>query len=261
MAVYTSFNPKLGLKGSQTTPQYRTTLAAAFARVKAKQGAPTAGPAESGGAGSSSSGLPVDPVYDQQIGGLQRRRDDALAAYAAQRTTGLSDYGYQASYDAQGNATGLAYDPNNVYSQASLARKSYQNAKRGTGNSMAAQGQLYSGALTNAQNTNDTTFSVGEDARQKSLLRFLAGIKTGETNAGTDYELGAGTAAGDRLSRASSSPLYDPSTGADTTTPAAPAAPSATQKIQSNLGSWVVTTFTKNGIKYHKLADGRTVKA
>jgi hypothetical protein len=54
--------------------------------------------------------------------------------------------------------------------------------------------------------------------------------------------------------------LYDPSTGPETGAPAAvPSA--ATQKIQSNLGSWVVTTFVKNGVKYHRLADGRTVKA
>jgi hypothetical protein len=92
----------------------------------------------------------------------------------------------------KGNATGLTYDPNNVYSQASLARKTYQQSKAGTSVNMAARGKLYSGALVNAQNANDSNFSVGEDARQKSLLRFLAGIKTRETNAGTDYELGAG---------------------------------------------------------------------
>jgi hypothetical protein len=251
------------LSGSQTSPQYKAMLASYFAKAKARQAnSPTATAAAGPGAAPARAGTaePVDPTYDQQIGSLQRRRDDALAALAAQRNTGLSDYGYGATYDDKGNATGLTYDPNNVYSQASLARKTYQQSKAGTSvNTLAARGKLYSGALVNAQNANDSNFSVGEDARQKSLLRFLAGNQSAQTTAGTDYELGAGQAAADRVARAPSSPLYDPSTGPETGAPAAvPSLRRRRSRATSGPGS---SRRSKNGVKYHRLADGRTVKA
>lgn len=106
--------------------------------------------------------------------------------------------------------TGLTVDPNNPYSKAAQLQRSYDNAKRGTTNSMAAQGQLYSGALTNAQNTNDTGYSTSKDTLEKNLGSILAGILGQERQVNTDFELNKGNAYGDWLGRASTNPLYSP---------------------------------------------------
>jgi hypothetical protein len=98
---------------------------------------------------------------------------------------GLSTSGYTATYGADGLVQSLAYDPNNPYSQAALARTIYQQSKSGTTNSMAGRGLLYSSAINNAQNQNDTNFNVGEDSRQKGLIGFLNGL-TGQEKGAKD---------------------------------------------------------------------------
>src|SRR5206468_1113647 len=103
---------------------------------------------------------PVDPLYDQQIAGLGRTKGDTLADLTRQRTAGLLGYGYNATYGADGLVQSLTYDPNNPYSQAALARKVYQQSKTGTTNSLAARGLLYSSAMNNAQDANDTNYNV-----------------------------------------------------------------------------------------------------
>jgi hypothetical protein len=47
-------------------------------------------------------------------------------------------------------------------------QESYNRAKLGTTNGLAAQGQLYSGAMTNAQNENDHQYSIQNDALQRA---------------------------------------------------------------------------------------------
>lgn len=159
------------------------------------------------GTGSGPTALPVDPTYDAQIGAYGRTRDDSIAGLEGQRTAGLLGYGYTATYDANGNVSGLAYDPNNPYSQAALARVAYQQSKEGSSNSLAARGQ-FGGALTNAQNANDTNFNVGENSRQTLLTNFLNGINTGEIAARNDYNTNFANAGADRLGRAPTNPNY-----------------------------------------------------
>lgn len=154
-------------------------------------------------------GLPPDPAYDQQLAGLGRTRDDTLDALRTQRHNTLLDYGYTSSEDSSGNVTGVAFDPSNPYSQAALMLRNYRQRQAGTTNSMAARGQLYSGALVDAQDATTTNYNVGEDRLQKALLGFLARNSQAQGRAKSDYETQAGVAEGEAVARAPKNPLYD----------------------------------------------------
>lgn len=168
-----------------------------------------AAPAAPAAPGYSLSNLPVDASYDQAIALLQRQRAENLTALVGERTRGLSDYGFQ-----EGPNGTLTFDPNNPFSKAALLKKAYDTNRRSTANSMAAGGQLYSGARQNALDLVGRNQLQAEDAQQKTLQAFLASNTRRRGQAQTDYETAAGQAYGDRLSRFQSNPLYDPATGA-----------------------------------------------
>lgn len=81
-----------------------------------------------------------------------------------------NDYGY----DASGNV-----DPSNPYSQAALLQKHYQQSQRGNLNSYADRGQLYSGALQNAQDAAYGSFKQGEYGLKRDLNNQLGQIAIG----------------------------------------------------------------------------------
>lgn len=182
-------------------------------------------PSPAAGIGASASSdptaLPVDPIYDNQLGQYGKNRDDTLAGLEGQKSSALLGYGY-----TQGADGALAFDPNNPYSQAALARTVYKQSKAGTTNSLAAQGQLYSGAMVNAQNQNDTNFNVGENSRQNALTNFLNRVTQGETSARNDYSTNVIGAGGDRVARAATNPNYTNTGGAPA--PAASPLPAST---------------------------------
>jgi hypothetical protein len=180
--------------------------------------------------------LPPDAGYEQQIGALGRTRDDTLAGLSAQRSQGLLDYGYN---EATGGA--LSFDPNNPFSRAALMKQSYDRSRASSGISMANAGQLYAGSYQNAQDFLNGNQLQGEDSLQKSLIRFLAGNTQAQGRAGTNYELGAGQAYGDRVGRASSNPLYTPT--ADAPAPMAAPAPAPAPSSGAYRGPMVVSMF------------------
>jgi hypothetical protein len=230
--------------GAVFTPAAKKVTPAALA-------APTAAPTAPSAPKFDINNLPVDPVFDQSVGALGRTRDDTIAGLEGQKTSTLADYGYSATYNPDGSVASLTVDPNNPFSRAAQLKKSYDQAKTGTGNSLAAQGQLYSGALANAQNANDTGYSQGQNTLEKSLGSILAGIIGGERTARSDFETGKGTAFGDRVTRAGSNPLYSP-TAADA--PAAPAAP-ATSNI--DLSKWIQSEYkSPSGLPARRFGDG-----
>jgi hypothetical protein len=141
--------------------------------------------------------LPPDAAYEQQIGALGAQRDTTLAGLATQRQGGLLDYGY-----TQDQSGGLAFDPNNPYSRAAVLKRHYDESRRGTGTSLAAQGQLYSGAYQTAQDYGNQQELQSSDALQKQLLAFLGRNTAAGAQAGSAYETGVGAAGSDRLSRA-----------------------------------------------------------
>lgn len=58
----------------------------------------------------------------------------------------------------------LTLDYSNPYSRASLLKKAYDQRSTGEGNSLAARGQLYSGAYQNAQNAAASDFNQSNSA-------------------------------------------------------------------------------------------------
>jgi hypothetical protein len=156
--------------------------------------------------------LPVDAAFDEQMGALGSTRDQALAANTGARTRGLGEYGFtESAFDPASQTMGaLAFDPNNPFSKAALLKKSYDVGRAKTGQSMGSQGQLYSGAYQTAQDQLNRNQLQGEDTLTKSLSQFLASNSGQRTQAQTNFELGAGQAEGDRVSRGLSNPLYTP---------------------------------------------------
>lgn len=151
--------------------------------------------------------MPPDPLYDQQVGGLGRQRDLTIGGLDRTRTGTLLDYGYNATYDAQGNATGLSFDPNNPDSRAAQLKKRALQAKAGTLNQFSGRGMGLDGSQINAQNINADNYQRSDDALQKALFAFLGGNQQARGQAGIDYELGSGQAYGDRLGRLPTNPL------------------------------------------------------
>jgi hypothetical protein len=126
-------------------------------------------------------------------------RDNIFADLTKSAGYAQADYGYTGQ-DTNGDGipdSGFNVDPNNPFSRAALLQKRYTEAKQGTTNSMAAQGQLYSGALQTAQDENSFQNQAGIDENQKAFNRYLdslisgrrdASLATERENAGIDWE-------------------------------------------------------------------------
>jgi hypothetical protein len=196
--------------------------------------------------------LPVDPIYDQQVAGVNQGYGDALAGLNQQQLATLADYGYTATFDDQGKVTGLTYDPSNPFSRAALLRKHYQQAKTGTTNSLAAHGQLYSGAMVNAQDANDRGYLQGENTLQSGLTGRLTGFAQRRREAGTRHEQDLSQAGAERVGRARDQDTGDEAFAGQPAATAAPArtAPRVIRNYRSPSGR--VGTL-------HIYADGRRV--
>jgi len=162
--------------------------------------------------------LPPDASYDAAVALLQRQRDEGVAGIIGERSRTLSDYGFQ-----EGPNGAITFDPNNPFSKASVMKKTYDTNRRATGQTMAAGGQLYAGSYQGAQDLINRNQLQSEDALTKNLQAFLARNTGQQKEAGTNYEIAAGQAYGDRVGRFQSNPLYGPATAASTSD-AAPAA-------------------------------------
>lgn len=95
---------------------------------------------------------PVDPAFEaaKQSAQWNITTSDAEANYQTGQTA------YQLGYNADGSL-----NTSNPYSQAMLLQDNYKRSQVGTNNSMAAAGQLYSGARLNAQGRNDRLYAEG----------------------------------------------------------------------------------------------------
>lgn len=98
--------------------------------------------------------------------------------------------------------TGFQVDPNNPFSRASLLQRQYDQAKRGTTTSMAASGQLYSGALQRQQDELGFQNAQRQDANRvdyaqvlSALRRQLRDASLGRTRANTEVDYSALVAA------------------------------------------------------------------
>lgn len=114
---------------------------------------------------------PFDPVLESQK--LGATWNNQLAG---------SEAGYQRGETAWGtgyNADG-SLNTSNPYSQAMLLQDSYKRGITGTNNSMAAAGQLYSGARVNAQAHNDRVYAEGSSALKDQARQTYHGLDFGQ---------------------------------------------------------------------------------
>lgn len=111
----------------------------------------------------------INPSFGADINAAQLNLSTMLQRNQQLRSQLGSEYGF--GVDASGN---VVNDPSNPFSKAAALQTSYDVSQRATTNSMAARGQLYSGALQRGQDWNTTQNQKGRDA----LLRAFQGARS-----------------------------------------------------------------------------------
>lgn len=140
---------------------------------------------------------PVDPFLEAAQGTANRNLSQTLQGLQYQRGQLGTEFGLGVT--PQGT---VFDDPSNPYSRAAALQLAHDRSVKGTQTGMAAQGQLYSGALQNAQNEN---YRVN-DQRRDSLIRQFLGeqnrIKQAELAAQNAFQDANAQAGGASLERA-----------------------------------------------------------
>lgn len=146
--------------------------------------------------------LPFDAQYDTTVSGLARNRDVALQNNAYQRQQTQSMYGFD---------NPLA----NPYSKAALLQRSFDQFNRGTVNSAAASGQLYSGSTQSALDTGLYNFGQDWNAAQSDYQNELRALTDKDVAAQNEYQEGVQAAEAKRLASALEQEI-DPDAAPDT---------------------------------------------
>jgi len=147
-------------------------------------------------------GLPVDPIFSNDLGSAQRTHDSTISQLNVQRANTAAEYGYTPTYDEKGLIRSLAVDPNNPYAKANLLKKSYTENRAGTLNNMASRGQLYAGSLGVAQGINDSNYQQGSNALQNAFINFIAQNQGQINTTHTNYANALAAADSERVARA-----------------------------------------------------------
>lgn len=141
---------------------------------------------------------PYSAQADTSIAGLQQNYGDSMANSAYQEQQAKQAYGLEPGYN----------DPlTNPYSKAALLEQSYNNAQRSNTNNYAARGQLYSGSLTNAQNTASGGYLQNRAGLQQQQQDTLYGINQQRLAAQRALEQGSAQASAGALSDALQTPI------------------------------------------------------
>lgn len=135
---------------------------------------------------------PFDPAFEaSKLGATWNvQTGDAEAGYQTGRTA------YSTGYNADGSR-----NASNPYSQAQLLQDNFHRSQTGTNNSMAAAGQLYSGARLNAQGRNDRLYAEGSAGLRDSASDTYHGIQVGQLQNYGANSLGVGQGQFDSLRR------------------------------------------------------------
>lgn len=113
----------------------------------------------------------LDPGYAAAYSAVGNANQHAQAEHDYQYGRGQQVYGVNYNGDVLGDKSG-GYNP---YSQAAILKRNYVNSVRGTTNSYASSGQLYSGALKNAQAGNDLRYGQNFDQLKRAASDFYHG--------------------------------------------------------------------------------------
>lgn len=149
----------------------------------------------------------IEGAYNTSTGNAYTNEQNTLAGISQGENQLGSDYGYNIVRNSDGtvdsNATlaGAPQDASvNPLSKMAMLSHAYQNAQRGTTNSYAAQGQLFSSAVTNQRGTDQYNNDAAVDAAKKEFQQSLLGLNSQRTGAANDYSSGLSGAAWQRLS-------------------------------------------------------------
>lgn len=107
--------------------------------------------------------LPVDPVHTAQVAGINRRLGDSLAFLGQEESQIGQEYGLT--------------DTSNPFNRAAMLQRSYDQQQRFNTNSMAARGQLYSGALQARRNETQFGFLRDKDSLSRDFTRLMSDIQ------------------------------------------------------------------------------------
>lgn len=136
----------------------------------------------------------IEGAYSTSTGNAYTNEQNTFAGISQGENQLGSDYGYTIVRNADGtvdtNATlaGAPQDASvNPFSKMAMLSHAYQNTQRGTTNSYAAQGQLYSSAVGNQRTTDTYNNDAAVDAAKKEFQSSLLGYNNQRTSASNDY--------------------------------------------------------------------------
>jgi hypothetical protein len=149
-----------------------------------------------------------DAAYLGQVAANNRPYETGLAQLPGNLQALGSQYGYSYSQDPSNplSVSVGGVDTSNPYSRAALLQRSYDNTKRGNTTSLAARGQLYSGALQNAQNTAFTNFNQASSENRAGFADAIRGYVNGISQLDAERGVNNTGAFGDLVTRAANDP-------------------------------------------------------
>lgn len=120
----------------------------------------------------------ASPIYTGAQANANKAYADIISNLHNSENLNASDLGYTLTRDPTDNVTGGQLDWNtidttNPFSRAALLKQSYNQGRVGSVNSMADQGQLYSGSLQNALNAGQFNYEQGQDSIAKQLQQLI----------------------------------------------------------------------------------------
>lgn len=216
------FAPKPKPKKSYASPSYGA------GTYGSQPASPPAGTYGSPPAAPPPAPLAHDSIYNLAADTATRRKANADSEFTYGLGVTGSRYGFRANVNPDTGAFSVAeMDPTspdyNPFNQMAQLRKHFENSKRGVKNRYAAQGQLYSGALQNAQDDTVEEYQKGYGQLSSSFADMIRGLVSNRNNAysgASDYLAAAGA---DELTRRAAQPAV--------ASQAAPATPYGVQPI------------------------------
>lgn len=136
---------------------------AVVAYLKAQQAAAQANSPNLAATGA----VPFDAALSGSLNAARTNYQNTIAGIAAQEPMVRRRFGF----NEQGQI-----DPSNPFGKAQLMKRSYDQSQRGTTNSMAARGQLYSGAAQRQKEENQFNYQANDAALRGAFGQEMAGL-------------------------------------------------------------------------------------
>lgn len=125
-----------------------------------------------------------DAAYQGEMTSAGLRRDQAKLRLAGRQSEAEQGYGYRVGEDGELDESSFASNP---YTRAAMMKANYDRQVRGTTNSSAARGQLYSGAVDRARLSDAAAYTGQRSEAINDFTRLMAEIEQGRTDADTSY--------------------------------------------------------------------------